>query len=82
MSATPGKVVVDGVADINGTKVFVLRMLQSRDPSLVGQPFFARFDPEARWLTDLEPMFAPRFPYEPAPEELPGLWPDELAAAG
>jgi KamA family protein len=82
MSATPGKVVVDGVADINGTKVFVLRMLQSRDPSLVGQPFFARFDPEARWLTDLEPMFAPRCPYEPAPEELPGLWPDELAAAG
>jgi KamA family protein len=82
MSATPGKVVVDGVADINGTKVFVLRMLQSRDPSLVGRPFFARFDAEARWLTDLEPMFAPRFPYEPTPEELPGLWPDELAAAG
>jgi KamA family protein len=82
MSATPGKVVVDGVADINGTKVFVLRMLQSRDPSLVGRPFFARFDPEAKWLTDLEPMFAPRFPYEPTPEELPGLWPDELAAAG
>ena len=28
MSATPGKVQVDGVAEINGTKVIVLRMLQ------------------------------------------------------
>jgi KamA family protein len=84
MSATPGKVVVDGIAEVGDNKVFVLRMLQARDPSLVGRPFFARFDPEATWLTDLEPMFAPRFPYEPAPEELPGLWPDEelVAPAG
>jgi KamA family protein len=83
MSATPGKVVVDGVAEVYDNKVFVLRMLQSRDPSLVGRPFFARFDPEAKWLTDLEPIFAPRFPFEPAPEELPGLWPDdELAVTG
>jgi KamA family protein len=78
MSATPGKVTVDGTAEINGSKVFVLRMLQARDPALVGRPFFARYDPEAKWLTDLEPMFAPRFPYEPAPDELPGLYPDEL----
>jgi KamA family protein len=80
MSATPGKVVVDGVAEVAGSKVFVLRMLQARDPVLVGRPFFARYDPDAAWLTDLEPMFAPRFPYEPAPDELPGLWPDELVA--
>ena len=32
MSATPGKVQVDGVAEINGTKVIVLRMLQGRNP--------------------------------------------------
>jgi KamA family protein len=74
MSATPGKVCVDGVATIAGIKVFVLRMIQARDPKLVGSPFFARFDPEAAWLTDLEPVFAPRFPYDPVPEELPGLW--------
>ncbi len=82
MSATPGKVCVDGVTEVAGSKVFVLRMIQARDPQLVGTPFFARFDPAACWLTDLEPVFASRFPYEPAryeavPDELPGLWPKE-----
>jgi L-lysine 2,3-aminomutase len=82
MSATPGKVCVDGVTEVAGLKVFVLRMIQARDPTLVGTPFFARFDPAASWLTDLEPVFTERFPFEPAryeavPDELPGLWPDE-----
>ncbi len=82
MSATPGKVCVDGVTEVAGIKVFVLRMIQARDPELVGTPFFARFDPAATWLTGLEPVFTDRFPYEPAPcaavpDELPGLWPDE-----
>ena len=45
---------------------FVLRMLQSRDPQLVGRPFFARYDPTAAWLTDLEPAFSDRFPWEPS----------------
>jgi KamA family protein len=74
MSATPGKVCVDGITTIAGIKVFVLRMIQARDPGLTGSPFFARFDPDAKWLSDLEPVFAPRFPYEPAPDVLPGLW--------
>jgi hypothetical protein len=39
-----------------------------------GQPFFARFDPGAVWLSDLAPAFATRFPFESGPEELPGLW--------
>ena len=77
MSATPGKVCVDGVTEVAGIKVFVLRMIQARDPNLVGTPFFARFDPAATWLTDLEPVFAPRFPYDPVPDELPGFWPDQ-----
>jgi KamA family protein len=77
MSATPGKVCVDGITEVAGIKVFVLRMIQARNPELVGTPFFARFDPAATWLTDLEPVFTDRFPYEPAPDELPGLWPDE-----
>jgi L-lysine 2,3-aminomutase len=67
MSATPGKVCVDGVADVAGQRVFVLHMIQARDPSLVGRPFFARFDPEAVWLSDLEPAFADRFPFENGP---------------
>ena len=75
LSATPGKVCVDGVAKIAGIDVFTLRMIQARDPKLVGSPFFAKFDPNATWLTDLEPVFAPRFPFEPAPEGLPDLLP-------
>jgi KamA family protein len=67
MSATPGKVCVDGVAEIAGRKVFVLHMIQSRDPSLVGRPFFADYDPDAVWLTDLRPAFADRFPFEAVP---------------
>jgi KamA family protein len=55
MSATPGKVCVDGIAEIGEERVFVLRMLQARDPRLVGRPFFARYDPDAIWLTDLKP---------------------------
>jgi len=78
MSATPGKVCVDGITEIAGERVFVLHMIQSRDPSLVGRPFFARFDPAAVWLSDLEPAFASRFPFEPSPGELPGLWPQKL----
>ena len=64
MSATPGKVCVDGVAEIAGEKVFALHMIQARDPALVGRPFFARYDPRAVWLSDLEPAFAVRFPFD------------------
>lgn len=57
MSATPGKVLVDGVSVVNGEKVFVLKFLQARDPAWVNRPFFAKFDPTATWLDDLEPAF-------------------------
>jgi hypothetical protein len=55
MSATPGKVLVDGVATIKGEKVFVLKFLQGRDPDWVGIPFFAKYDTKAAWLDQLEP---------------------------
>lgn len=65
MSATPGKVCVDGVAEIGDEKVFVLHMIQARDPELVGKPFFAKYDEKAAWLFDLEPALgATKFPYE------------------
>jgi KamA family protein len=57
MSATPGKVLVDGVAEIKGEKVFLLKFLQARDPAWVNRPFFAKFDPAATWLGDLKPAF-------------------------
>ncbi|GAA2082878.1 KamA family radical SAM protein [Actinomadura alba] len=67
MSATPGKVCIDGVVEVAGEKVFVLRLLQCRDADLVNRPFFAKYDPEAVWLDDLRPAFADRFPFQAAP---------------
>ena len=64
MSATPGKVQVDGVAKINGTKVIVLRMLQGRNPKWVNRPFFAKYDENAIWLDDLKPAFDDKFFFE------------------
>jgi KamA family protein len=60
MSATPGKVVIDGVADVAGESLFVLRLLQARNPEWVGRPFFARASEEASWFDDLEPAFGAR----------------------
>ncbi len=57
MSAEPGKVVVDGVSQVHGEKVFCLRFLQARNPSWAGRPFFARYDADATWLDDLVPAF-------------------------
>ena len=57
MSATPGKVCVDGVTEIAGRKVFALQFLQGRDPDWIKRPFFAEYDPEATWLSDLRPAF-------------------------
>jgi L-lysine 2,3-aminomutase len=74
MSTLPGKVTVDGIAEIDGREVFVLSFLQARNPDWCKRPFFAEFDPTATWLSDLRPAFGAReFFFE---EEL-----SELAAA-
>jgi KamA family protein len=71
MSAVPGKVVVDGIAEVRGEKVFVLKFIQGRDPDWVGRPFFAKYDPAATWLTDLRPAFGQKhFFFEPALREI------------
>ncbi|MBB1489027.1 KamA family radical SAM protein [Oceanospirillum sediminis] len=57
MSATPGKVEIQGVAEINGEKVFVLRFIQGRNPDWVQRPFFAQYDENATWLNHLKPAF-------------------------
>jgi KamA family protein len=53
MSATPGKVVVDGVEETAGGRFFQLRMLQARNPALTGRPFRAKYSTSAAWLTEL-----------------------------
>lgn len=57
MSAMPGKIQVLGVSKIAGEKVFALRFLQGRNPDWVHRPFFAQYDPEATWWTELKPAF-------------------------
>ena len=57
MSAGPGKIEVQGVAEIQGEKVFVLRFLQARNPDWVNQPFFAQYSETATWLDQLKPAF-------------------------
>lgn len=57
MSATPGKVQVLGISEVNGKKVMTLRFLQGRNHDWVARPFFAEYDEEAIWLDDLKPAF-------------------------
>jgi KamA family protein len=56
MSTSPGKVVIDGVLEVAGESMFVLRFLQARDPAWVGRPFLARLDEDATWWDDLVPF--------------------------
>ncbi len=57
MSSMPGKIEICGVSEIRGEKVFTLRFLQARNPDWVYRPFFAKYDPTATWLDDLQPAF-------------------------
>ena len=71
MSASPGKVEVQGVTEIAGERVFALRFIQGRDPDWVQRPFYAKYDPEATWLDDLEPAFGDeKFFYQDGYDEL------------
>ncbi len=64
MSASPGKICVEGTAVVDGRKVFVLSMIQAKNPSLVNRPFFAEYNEEAYWIDDLKPAFSEKFIFE------------------
>lgn len=57
MSCSPGKVIVEDVAEINDEKVFVLKFTQSRNPEWTNKTFLAEFDESASWIDDLTPAF-------------------------
>ncbi|MCJ7755810.1 MAG: hypothetical protein MUP13_14715 [Thermoanaerobaculales bacterium] len=82
MSATPGKVLVDGVASIHGEKVFVLKMVQARDPEWVNRVFFAQFDSQAAWIDELRPAFGEQeFFFDPYIRAMcEGSWQPEWAS--
>lgn len=66
MSAMPGKVLVDGITEVAGEKVFNLRFVQAREPDWARRPFYARYDEHATWLDQLRPAFgAKEFFFEP-----------------
>ena len=64
MSTGPGKIQILGVSEINKEKHFVLRFLQGRNPDWIGIPFFAKYDSEATWFTQLKPSFTENFFFE------------------
>jgi len=64
MSADPGKVEIQGITEIHGEKVFVLRFIQGRNPDWVQKPFFAKYDEKATWLHQLKPAFSDKFFFE------------------
>ncbi|MES9834813.1 MAG: lysine 2,3-aminomutase [Candidatus Thiodiazotropha sp.] len=66
MSAGPGKVEVQGITEINGERVFVLRFIQARDHELVQKPFFARYDETATWFDQLRPVQGQELPFTEA----------------
>ncbi|RMG35292.1 MAG: lysine 2,3-aminomutase [Gammaproteobacteria bacterium] len=71
MSAGPGKVEIQGVTEIQGEKVFVLRFIQARNPDWVQRPFFAAYDEQATWLDQLRPPFGEaQFFFEPEYEQM------------
>jgi len=79
MSASPGKVEIQGVAEVGGEKVFVLRFIQARDPDWVQRPFFAKYDEQATWLDGLEPAFGEKWFWQ---DGYAALREERLAVAG
>ena len=57
MSCLPGKVQLLGVTEVRGEKAMVFRMIQGRNSDWAARPFFARYDEDAIWYTDLQPAF-------------------------
>ncbi len=71
MSAGPGKVEIQGITEIKGEKVFVLRFIQGRNPVWVQRPFFAQYSETATWLHELKPAFGEeKFFFEDEFEEM------------
>lgn len=64
MSTGPGKILVQGVAEIAGKLAFILSFIQARSREWVGKPFLSRFDPDATWFSVLRPFDVDKFFFE------------------
>ncbi len=54
MSTSEGKVIVEDIVQIHHQKYFALKFIQARDENKVGKLFFAKYNPTASWINDLE----------------------------
>ncbi|EPA06043.1 KamA family radical SAM protein [Candidatus Nitrosarchaeum limnium] len=70
MSATPGKIQILGITELNNEKFMVLRFLQGRNPDWVQIPFLAKYDEKAIWLDDLKPATGDKFFFEDELKEM------------
>jgi hypothetical protein len=68
--------------NVRGDTLFVLKMLQGRDPGWAQQVFFAEFDAQASWLDELRPAWnGPEFFFEPSIRAMyDGRWRPEWMA--
>ncbi len=57
MSTLPGKIEIVGPTHINGEKLITLNFVQGRNSEWVRRPFFAKYNEEANWITELTPAF-------------------------
>ncbi|MDY0374252.1 MAG: lysine 2,3-aminomutase [Desulfobacterium sp.] len=79
MSASPGKIKIEGITEINDEKVMALNFVQARNPKWVKRLFFAEYDENAVWLDDLKPAFGEnKFFFDPPRADRPV----ELSPAG
>lgn len=70
MSCSPGKVLIDGILEIEGRKAFVMKFLQGRNPDWVNRTFLAAYDEEADWMDQFVPFMEEEFFYEEEFEEM------------
>lgn len=79
MSASPGKVLVDGIVEMNGEKYFALKFIQARNSAWVNRIFLAEYDEESAWVNELKPAFGEdKFFYE---DELASMAAEKVALA-
>ncbi len=64
MSALPGKIGIEGIMELEGRKVIVMRFIQGRDPDWVGRVLLAEYDETATWIDELTPAFGDQFFFE------------------
>ena len=60
MSCEPGKIQVVGIMG----DALILQFLQARNPQWMSNPFAAKLDTKATWISDLKPYDGERFFYE------------------